>query len=438
MERSVYCDAIAGELIFVHRIDNKVAEEFINLIKEPLYYRENHIRVIESMQQKLGDLDLHQDTHITLQLYRLGIPEGQEVFKINWLLQQYNRFCIERLSTRPEDGKATFEAITNPPDIGVNAFYEVASIDPAAAKGSFTFTKTHEENLKIIHRFKNSAVNPKKKILIIDSGISSDSRCTVIDKRNFLARKRKDHLPNETSEPSKTDAANLFDVTDETGHGTAIASIIEDVLPGTELIVYKIVDKNGFSTEWDLLAALCALNESSIINVSLTYGLKKVDCNKCGRLTTEARSGVLEWVAAHLSHNNKLVVAAAGNKMLPSLSYPARLNQCVAIVSVNTQLSLSDFSNHSKLDQVNGEHPFIFSAPGGNKDPEEKIFCDYIRTEGLGTSFSSAYASAIICSIWSEKDFLSVKSLLEKIKKHYVIENQGSQIPGNGLLVFSQ
>jgi subtilisin family serine protease len=427
MDETVFCDAKAGELIFSHHIENVIADDFINQIREFSFYRENHVEIIESMEQKLTEIGLERETRIPLRLSRLRIPFGQEIFKINWLFQRYNELCLERLNNwfgSASAGGMSVDELTNitfaikyPPEIVTNSFYTVAS----SSNGLFSFTETHEKNLQMINHGRYGLIDPKKQVLIIDSGIAVSNSCNVISRKNFLDNK------------------NVNDVSDETGHGTAIASIINDILPQTELLIYKVVDITKFATEWDLLAALYARNNASVINVSIAYGLEDFNCKKCGRKTEEARSIVFERVINYLYSIGKIVVAAAGNKALQTLSYPARLDHCVAIISSNTGTEISDFSNRSTQDQLQKKHDFVFLAPGGNRDPSEDVFTNFISTKGLGTSFSAAYASAIICGVWSKNESLEVPELLAKLKKDHVNKNfptYSEETCGNGLLVF--
>lgn len=428
MPNNVFCDAVPGELIIAYDNDNEIARDFIIHVQMSPSFKENHVEVVESMEQKLGSLDLRQEIRIPLQLFKLLVPKGQEVFKINWLFQKYNEFCLEKLltwSTNATDGKESSAelqkinlSIRRPPRIVTNSFYSLASSVDLSSH-SFLFTPTHEVNVNMLNLKHDDSFTPQKQILIIDSGISEISNCNIINRKNFLDAKQKD------------------DVKDETGHGTAIALIINDVLPKAELIIYKIVDRTKFSTEWDLLAALCTANDANIINISLSYGLKDQDCKKCGRLTEEARSYVLEEVVFYLSAMGKIIVAAGGNKSQPILSYPARLEYCIAIVSLNSKLEISDFSNRSTLDQLQNKHNLVFLAPGGNLQPEEVLFENYIKTEGLGTSFASAYASAIICRIWSKNASLKASDLIKRLKFFYASKNipgYDKSIHGNGLL----
>lgn len=424
MTQRILCDAKAGELIFCYDHSNSVAKDFIQQILELPFYQENHVEIIESMDEKLKAIGLVINPDIPLSFTRLRIPYGQELYKINWLFQLYNKLCYDRLYTclhSPELPIQELEkvaySIVFQPKIVTNSYYTMASTPTE----TWTFSKFHYTNLQLININKNEPIIPKKKVLIIDSGISNNPQFNIIAKKSFLSKEYAD------------------DVADETGHGTAIASIINDVLPETELLIYKIFDKTKFATEWDLLAALCVKNDASVINVSISYGLADNQCNKCGRLTEEARSIVLDSVIEYLCKTDKIVVAAAGNKNITTLSYPARLNNCVAIMSINSNYEISDFSNRSTIDQLGNAHPLVFLAPGGNQHPPEMLFTDYIKTSGLGTSFAVAYASAIICGVWSKNESLSASELLQRVKNEHVHKDFSTYTEsscGNGLLVF--
>jgi hypothetical protein len=73
---------------------------------------------------------------------------------------------------------------------------------------------------------------------------------------------------------------------------------------------------------------------------------------------------------------------------------------------VNENLDLSGFSNHSTADQDGNAHPRVFVLPGGEKltgaSPSEWVGTATNGTDLWGTSFATAYASAIVADAWDQ------------------------------------
>src|SRR5262249_52277901 len=152
-------------------------------------------------------------------------------------------------------------------------------------------------------------------VLIVDTGIADDISVAATNKKNFV------------------DPGNKAKVTDEDGHGTAIALIIREIIPEAELLFYKVVDASGRASEWDTIAALCAKHDANVVNISLAFGLRDKKgswfCNQCGRESQSSRSQVFETVIDQFKHRSvqSIVVAGAGNDGRPELTFPARFGQ---------------------------------------------------------------------------------------------------------------
>ncbi len=149
------------------------------------------------------------------------------------------------------------------------------------------------------------------RVLLVDTGIASDAKVSVHSEKNVL-------------DPT------LKTASDDNGHGTAIALVIDDLAPGTEFIVFKAGNSNGDVNEWDLLAALVADAGADVINLSVEYGLGDRTCPTCGRQSSSSRSAVFENILNATAKWNKrpVVVAAAGNGRAPDLAYPATFRRC--------------------------------------------------------------------------------------------------------------
>jgi hypothetical protein len=189
---------------------------------------------------------------------------------------------------------------------------------------------------------------------------------------------------------------------DDQGHGTAIASIIDDVAPDADLIPIKIANSSGQTDLWLLEAGLFAANAAgaNVTNISLEYGLM-TQCPKCHTATLSSgkvRSFVLEH-SIKVHRTTSCVLAATGNSGLKSIAYPAACPGVVAVASVNSSDSLSAFSNH---DPTGTYH----TAPGGEglprSTPSEYVGQDPTKKGVLhaGTSMAAAYASGVVALLF--------------------------------------
>ncbi len=255
---------------------------------------------------------------------------------------------------------------------------------------TFAFSQTHTTYKQMLGWTTSSAPIPTKRVLIVDSGIDSLQGYTIVDRKNFL------------------DVHNQQDVTDEVGHGTAIASIINDLCPNVELVIYKIANASKKVSEWDLLAALDAWNGADIVNLSIAYGFTDRVCGTCGRVSGRSRATVFERLLDQLRDSvaSPLLVAAAGNDGADELYYPSRFNHVIAVESIDSSHNLSAFSNWSTTDQEHQTHPAVFVLPGGQRvkgQPATEVVGQSANGgEYWGTSFATAYAVGLIAAVWSQ------------------------------------
>jgi subtilisin family serine protease len=260
--------------------------------------------------------------------------------------------------------------------------------------GSFTFSGFHP-TYKVMLALSTGAGGSGRKIKVLDTGVANSLGISIAQQKNF------------------TDSSNPTDVTDDNGHGTAVAAIIHDLAPNAEFIIYKVADRNGVATEWDTLTALAAGSYADVINISLAFGLKDRICSTCGRQSHSSRSAVFENLVSQFDKpsSSPVLVGAAGNDADPELCYPARFGALVGVESIDSAKTLSTFSNHGDMDHEGKPHGNVFVLPGGQKQGPNVT--EYIGDTGpgtaeyWGTSFAAAYASALIASLWSEPAWLA-------------------------------
>jgi subtilisin family serine protease len=186
------------------------------------------------------------------------------------------------------------------------------------------------------------------------------------------------------------------------GHGTAVASVIADLVPDARLIVYKVAGDDGSAAEWDVIAGLLTVADADVVNLSLQFSHSAAGgrCRCCGHNAGASRSIVFEKAIAALLRGDRppVVVAAAGNSSANSLAYPARFAACVAVGSLNASRQRSSFSNYGATDETLHHHPNLFFLPGGDSTTghEESVASSAnVPLHFWGTSFACAYASGI-------------------------------------------
>jgi subtilisin family serine protease len=422
------CDTIAGELLMCfHHTDPAGASlrEMIATNQVP------HVRLVEDLGGRLARAGLPMRRGIDFLFYRLEVPVGQEDFKVNYLQFFYKAALFEALHRGSMDF-VTHNDVLSRSDYHFQVVpHSILSLaTPVAPAGvPFQFATTHDDYKQRLGLSTAGGAGDGRKVLVIDSGVDSASAYGVVDQKNFV------------------DPAKPNDATDDNGHGTVVASIIHDLCPAAELVIYKVADQKGRASEWDTLAALAARSGAHVVNISLAFGLPSWNTATCGRESQSSRSAVFEALINQLGDapHGPLIIAAAGNESRAELSFPARYKGVVAIESVDLSGRLSEFSNHATTDNEGNAHPSVFVLPGGqqpkNAQPTEYVGTSADGTQHCGTSFAAAYASGLIAALWSEPPHSgkSREELLDHLRgaADKKIPNYDPSIHGNGLMLFA-
>jgi hypothetical protein len=404
------CDYISGELILCFPKIDPAAQQLVEDIRHDLI---EHVSYIESLEQKLARLGLRPDDDLGFEFHRVRVPVGEELWKVTYLQFFYKIKFLDILAK----GKPTHEFLDS---IGHSDHqFTVApnSILSLAAKplgketvraANFTFSKFHTQYKAVVGI--PPAPSPdlgQIAIALVDSGIADDVDFAIADKRNFV------------------DPDYPKEVTDEHGHGTVIALILQDLAPGAQLIVYKVADAKGRVSEWDTLAALAVCAKADIVNLSLQFGLEGRVCKVCGRESHSSRSAVFENIAGQFAnrHRQSILVGAAGNDGLSELAFPARFATLLAIGAVNSKGKLSAESNHGIQYNEAGTPDNRFVCPGGDDtiDPVETVGSFGYKDDLYwhGTSFAAAYASGIVANLLArhEKEGAQYSTILKELRE---------------------
>ena len=435
------CDTIDGELLVSFHQDDPAATDLMNQIREQ---RISHVTIIESLDQRLHQTELPM-RETEYKFYRLGVPPGDEKYKIGYLQFFYKHAFVEALMSRRLTLDDDFAKWSNYHlQVVPHMLLSVRQAPPAPGIG-FTSTPTHDDYKKLCGftarptprspgvSFTTIPAAPapgvKKRVMVLDTGLDPASSAKVASRLNFVDYEKRN------------------DVTDDNGHGTAVTEIIRDLCPTAEFIIYKVADDQGRASEWDTLAALAVKTDAEVANISLAFGLEGGTCRFCGRESHSSRSAVFENLVRQLDKagDGPLIVAAAGNESLPELSFPARYENVLAIESMNKARELSQFSNRATIDQDGNNHQNVFVLPGGEKptggpNPTEYVGTSSSGDEYFGTSFAAAYASGLIAALWSQPAHSADNRqvLLDHLRNNTdkSLPNYNATTHGNGLMQF--
>jgi hypothetical protein len=355
------CDFFPGQLIVCYPKVDTAAREVIRQIQEKEI---GHVTHVESIDTRLARLDLPIDPTFEFELHLLAVPPGQETWKTNYLQFFYKHALLHSLSNVAAS-KAFAEAVnrsnlhfTVAPN-HVLSLLQAGSPAHTVSAQNFTFGPYYDRYKQTIGLAGAPAsLRETVRVLILDSGIASDSKIKTHSGRNFV------------------DPTNPSNTADDLGHGTAVSLVVHDLAPFVEFVIFKVADSTGRVSEWDAIAALVA--------------------------KSDAHAAVFENVIDQISKRipEPLIVAAAGNSGKSELAFPARFSRVLAISSITSKNELSSHSNYGDRDQTGGTHDNHFVLPGGETlaGQAESVLTDSFGGAYQGTSFAAAFATAVVAN----------------------------------------
>ncbi len=232
-------------------------------------------------------------------------------------------------------------------------------------------------------------------------------------------------------------AAASFDLTltppgpgpaqDNDGHGTAMATLVRAVAPDAAICVVKALHQHSL-TLWSLAGALATAQADCDPDiVSLSLGMSNVQpCGLCGG-SAALRSYIVQKLISSPTAQGKepVYVVSTGNDSSPiAVRFPASLDDCVAVGSVDSGSRRSRFSNHGP------QHPRYALAPGGETDATGAV-TEFVGTAGQGpqaaaihgTSPAAAYASGFVALLRSDPALsaLTRDAFLDQVWRRHVV-----------------
>jgi subtilisin family serine protease len=228
---------------------------------------------------------------------------------------------------------------------------------------------------------------------------------------------------------------------DNFGHGTAMASIIADVVPGASVYSIRIADRGPDVSEAMLGISAASFHfQADIINVS--FGLPQgKSCLTCGSSSKVSR--VFFRLLRSLSEKAMnpagppVIVAATGNDgHSTGFDSPAQWDFTVAVGSINLNKGRSTFSNYGTV----GHQHYLMMPGGEDIGSGATEWVGEATQKCYGTSVAAAYASSVLGLLMSDpkhqkptrKDFLD--AILNTCQP---CNNQNANEHGLGYLPYS-
>jgi hypothetical protein len=184
---------------------------------------------------------------------------------------------------------------------------------------------------------------------------------------------------------------------DNFGHGTAMASIIADIIPGAFVYSVRIADQGPDVSEAMLGISAASFHfHSDIINVS--FGLPQgKSCPTCGSSSKVSR--VFFRLLRSLSEKAMnpsgppIIVAATGNDgHSTGFDSPAQWDFIVAVGSINLNKDRSGFSNYGTI----GHQRYLMMPGGDEAGTSATEWVGEANQKCYGTSVAAAYASGVL------------------------------------------
>jgi subtilisin family serine protease len=296
-----------------------------------------------------------------------------------------------------------------------------ASALPVDLGSGFTLTGQHahyRDSMLDVPTAWSYSKGAGKTIAVVDSGIEASSTVAIRKFRDLI------------------DSSGSGKWQDDSGHGTAMATIIKDVAPDADVDVIRVY-KTAYPKLWDVMAGLSSAvtdSQADIINLSLGFQALQ-DCRSCWA-TWQPRSQVLENLMEGLARlftkvsgpPQPIFVCAVGNNSADDgVHHPAAYSLTLAVGAVTSKHDRSAFSNYDKHKQK-GRYLML---PGGDDATDTSGNpLEYVGTATdnsssktnycLGTSPATAYASALSALYWTSSAYQTKTpdELLDEILNH--------------------
>jgi subtilisin family serine protease/cell division protein FtsL len=180
---------------------------------------------------------------------------------------------------------------------------------------------------------------------------------------------------------------------DDVGHGTHIAGIIADEIPGVVIAPYKIVGEKGGKLS-NVVEAFNKAIDDDVDVINTSFGV--IDY-----------SYVLEHLVNTAYYKGIVIVSAAGNNATDEHFYPASYDNTIAVAGVYTNGFKMPKSNYGDWVDIAARGYHVRSAIPGNSYGYKS-----------GTSQATAFVSAAVADILINQDLeLSFSDILKSLQE---------------------
>ena len=191
---------------------------------------------------------------------------------------------------------------------------------------------------------------------------------------------------------------------DYSGHGTAVAAVIQKCAPEAQIGSFRVLDENNQCKSGKILAA-------AILAIERGYHI--LNCSFGAKVTQKGLEGFKPWIDAAYYHGVH-VVSACGNGTIPVPELPAHFPSVVAVNMVSTaqETLFFQWSNKQHLKEINLVE---FSARGVDLELPGK---NGTMVKRSGSSFAAPHVAGLLArllSVYPELKPPVAKALLQEI-----------------------
>jgi hypothetical protein len=175
------------------------------------------------------------------------------------------------------------------------------------------------------------------KVAILDTGLSANQTFLwnrVVGNANFI---ESGQLADD--KPLGYDSNGNGVVDEAVGHGTMVASIVNQISPRSRLLVARVADSDGNATAWSVIQGLA---------FAVAHGAEVANLSIGSPDQVFALSDVMDWC----EKRNLLVVSGAGNANRSRVYFPARISKIVCVAGLDQNNKKASFSNYESAVDV--------------------------------------------------------------------------------------
>lgn len=223
---------------------------------------------------------------------------------------------------------------------------------------------------------------PQEVVAVLDTGVNQQHPVL----QHHISGQRFDFI-NNNNNPNDVAGGT------ESGHGTAVASLVLLADPQSQIMPLRVLDQNGQGNLWNLIKAIdyAVDNHANVINMSLG---------------TTANSNSLADLINYANQQGVVLVSSAGNDGSNEIQYPCAYQAVICVAATDSLFLLAPFSNYgSDVD---------LTAPG------VALYTPYLGTgyaTWSGTSMSAplvAGGAALVQTHYNTKSPAQTATYLEK------------------------